>query len=387
LNTLTYTAQYLPVSWNGFSTTFGLNGMRQQNSNAGVEQLIPDYRLFDIGAYVYAKKQIGKLNWSGGLRFDSRSMDAGDLLDGADVKNPGFTRQFSNVSGSVGLAAQLTPQLNVKLNAARAFRAPSIPELASNGAHEGTTRYEYGNIDLRSETSMQVDAGFEFNSLHASFNISGYHNNFSNFIFYRKLSNAVGTDSLVDVDGESLTAFTFDQRAAVLSGMEVTVDIHPHPLDWLHIANTFSFVSGRFKNKIENSSFLPFMPAPRLLTELRAQFNQGQGTIRNGYAQLTLDNNFAQDNIFAAYNTETATPGYTLLGLGLGADFYSNRQARLFSLFFSASNLTDVAYQQHLSRLKYTAVNEATGRMGVFNMGRNFSIRLLVPLQFPIHVK
>jgi iron complex outermembrane receptor protein len=129
------------------------------------------------------------------------------------------------------------------------------------------------------------------------------------------------------------------------------------------------------------------MPAPRLLTELRAQFNHGQGTIRNGYAQLTLDNNFAQDNIFAAYNTETATPGYTLLGLGLGGDIYTKRQQRLFSLYFSATNLTDVAYQHHLSRLKYTAVNEATGRTGVFNMGRNFSIKLLLPLQFPVNLK
>jgi iron complex outermembrane receptor protein len=27
-------------------------------------------------------------------------------------------------------------------------------------------------------------------------------------------------------------------------------------------------------------------------------------------------------------------------------------------------------------------MNEATGRMGVFNMGRNFSLKINVPLQF-----
>jgi len=47
-----------------------------------------------------------------------------------------------------------------------------------------------------------------------------------------------------------------------------------------------------------------------------------------------------------------------------------------------AQNLTDVAYQNHLSRLKYTDENMATGRMGVFNMGRNFSLKLNLPLQF-----
>jgi iron complex outermembrane receptor protein len=35
-----------------------------------------------------------------------------------------------------------------------------------------------------------------------------------------------------------------------------------------------------------------------------------------------------------------------------------------------------VAYQNHLSRLKYAAINEATGRVGVFNMGRNFSFKV-----------
>jgi iron complex outermembrane receptor protein len=47
-------------------------------------------------------------------------------------------------------------------------------------------------------------------------------------------------------------------------------------------------------------------------------------------------------------------------------------------------NITDIAYQNHLSRLKYTAENVVTGRTGVFNMGRNFSIKLNIPLSFSI---
>jgi iron complex outermembrane receptor protein len=38
-----------------------------------------------------------------------------------------------------------------------------------------------------------------------------------------------------------------------------------------------------------------------------------------------------------------------------------------------------VAYQNHLSRLKYTADNLVTGRPGVFGVGRNFSVKLNVP--------
>ena len=47
-----------------------------------------------------------------------------------------------------------------------------------------------------------------------------------------------------------------------------------------------------------------------------------------------------------------------------------------------AINIGDVAYQNHLSRLKYAAENMATGRQGVFNMGRNFSIKLNIPLSW-----
>ena len=48
----------------------------------------------------------------------------------------------------------------------------------------------------------------------------------------------------------------------------------------------------------------------------------------------------------------------------------------------NAQNITDVAYQNHLSRLKYLDENPLTGRMGVYNMGRNFSVKVNVPLMF-----
>ena len=93
-----------------------------------------------------------------------------------------------------------------------------------------------------------------------------------------------------------------------------------------------------------------------------------------------MENTFEQDNIFSAYNTETVTPSYSLLNAGIGADFVTKKGKPMFSLYLSATNLGDVAYQNHLSRLKYAAENMANGRMGVFNMGRNFSIKLNIPL-------
>jgi len=65
----------------------------------------------------------------------------------------------------------------------------------------------------------------------------------------------------------------------------------------------------------------------------------------------------------------------------MSASIY-RRDKSLFSFYINAMNLGDVAYQNHLSRLKYTAENALTGRQGVFNTGRNFSFKLNIPLTF-----
>lgn len=380
LQTFTYTGQFHLAEKNNWKTSIGINGMQQRNTNKGVEQLIPDYHLFDFGIYAFTQKIINKLTISGGVRFDNRNVNAGDLLDGSTVKGNGFKKSFSNVSGSVGLAAQVTKAINLKFNIARGFRAPSIPELASDGAHEGTIRYEYGNNNLKSETSIQLDGGAEYSAEHISIGLSAFYNSFDNFIFYRKLESTGGGDSLVNVNGDLLTAFKFDQTKAALTGLEATLDIHPHPLDWLHILNTFSIVSGQLRTPIEGNKYLPFIPATKLATEFKGSFNNLSKNIRNFYVKFEVDNTFSKKNVFTVYNTETKTPGYTLLNAGIGADFVNKKNSTLFSLSFSAINIADVAYQNHLSRLKYAEENVATGRNGVFNMGRNFSIKLNVPL-------
>ncbi len=384
LSTLTYNTQLHFKEVRGWKNSIGINGMRQQNKNRGVEQLIPNYALTDFGLFGYLQKEVVKTTFSGGLRFDTRHLDAATLVEEGSVKGAAFKRKFSNISGSAGLAHPFNKYVNLKFNVARAFRAPAIPELASNGAHEGTIRYEYGEQNLKSEISNQMDLAIEFNNPHFSINLAGYYNSFKNYIFYSKLASAAGGDSTVEVDGDDLMAFKFNQRKARLAGLEATLDIHPHPLDWLHVQNSFSMVSGKLAEAIEGVNHLPFIPAAKLLTELRADLKNPSGNFKNFYIKFEIDNNFKQPRAFTAYNTETPTGAYTLLHAGIGADITRGSGVKLFSINISANNLADVAYQSHLSRLKYAEANAATGRQGVFNMGRNFGIRLNVPLSYKL---
>ncbi|MBI1342858.1 MAG: TonB-dependent receptor [Terrimonas sp.] len=381
LGTINYNLQYHFAENKQWKTTAGINGMTQNNSNKGAEALIPEYDLFDIGAFLYTQKRWEDLTVSGGIRFDNRTIHTQELFDGINLKFAAFNKQFSNVSGSLGFSYQANKEVTLKLNLARGFRAPGIPELASNGAHEGTNRYEYGSVDLKSENSFQTDAGIEITTEHVSFTGNLFYNPIKNFIYYRKLSSVNGGDSLLMDGSNQFFAFQFDQGNAKLYGAEFNLDIHPHPLDWLHIENTFSWVRGLLNKEQDGSKNLPFIPAARLINEIKVDFFNNGKVLKNWYAKLELDNTFAQQKPFTGYNTETATPGYSLINTGVGGDIL-HRGNTLFTLFMGINNLGDVAYQSHLSRLKYTAENMLTGRQGVFNMGRNFSVKLDVPIRF-----
>ncbi|MBC7872977.1 MAG: TonB-dependent receptor, partial [Ferruginibacter sp.] len=381
LKTINYNFQWQLPEMKEWHTTIGINGMQQRNENKGVEVLIPEYSIFDIGSFVYVQRLFKKATLSGGVRFDNRSVDSKEFKEGANTKFTAFTRSFSNFSGSVGVSFEPTDALTLKANIARGFRAPALAELASNGAHEGTNRYEYGDPNLVSETSLQLDGGVEVNYEHFSIGLSAFYNRMNDFIFYRKLLSVFGGDSLVNVNGNDIPAFQFDQHNAKLAGVEGSVDIHPHPLDWLHFENTVSFVRGQFDNTIDGSDNLPLIPAARLVSELKGDFKKTGKILHNLYVKLETDKTFAQNHPFSSYDTETATPGYTLLNAGTGAEITRDKKT-IFSIHLAVNNIANIAYQSHLSRLKYAAENRVTGRTGVFNTGRNFSIKLNVPLNF-----
>ncbi|KAA2240665.1 TonB-dependent receptor [Chitinophaga agrisoli] len=396
LKTFNYSLKYFFPEMKGWQTTVGVNGMSQQNRISGDEFLIPGYDLFDFGAFAITRKTFNKLTLSGGFRFDTRSMkgkalylDAegapiGEPKDGSSTKFATFDRNFSNISASAGISYEANDKVVLKLNTARGFRSPNIAELAANGVHEGTIKYEYGNPDLKPEVSTQVDAGIDFNTQHISLTASVFYNHITDFIFSRKLINAAGTDSIPATDNEEgYSAFKYQQTTANLYGGEIMLDIHPHPIDWLHFENTFSYVRATTAGDGSDSTkYLPNIPAGRWLSELRGNFKKVGPFFSNAYAGLQMDLNMAQHNVFSAYETETPTDGYTVLNAHLGTDIVNKDSKVLFSLHFAVNNIGDVAYQSHLSRLKYAPENLLTGRMGVFNMGRTFSVKLTVPIDF-----
>lgn len=385
LQTINYSARYHLPSNKKWKIAFGVNGMYQSNGNNAMEAIIPDYHLFDAGVFVFTQYIKDKFSISGGARIDSRHAVGMPLVVDGENKFNSFEKNFTNISGSVGLSYQLSKEVTFKANIARGFRAPNFAELGSNGAHEGTNRYEVGNNDLKSEVSTQADAGIEVAAEHVSLYGSVFYNYVSDFIFYERVANSAGDDSILTdpESGKALNVYRFDQKDAMLYGVEFHIDIHPHPLDWLHFENTFSYTRGKFKEAVDGSDNLPLIPAAKFVSELKGNFLNKSKVVRTLYMSLTCDYTFSQNNAFTGYNTETNSSSYFLLNAGIGADIISKGKT-VFGLHFSATNIGDIAYQNHLSRLKYTAENPVTGRYGVFDMGRNFSVKVNIPLSYKI---
>ena len=200
-------------------------------------------------------------------------------------------------------------------------------------------------------------------------------NSIDNYIFSSKLPDKNGTDFIID----NFPAFKFRSGNARIMGAEFSIDIHPHPQHWLHFENSFSYVNSQLLNQPDSSRNLPLTPAPKWKSDIRVDIHNSLKTLKNLYFLVGIELNFAQNNIYSAYNTETATPAYTLLNASIGTDVVIKKHT-LFSVFINGSNLTDEAYQSHLSRLKYAPENLLTGRTGVFNMGRNISMKVIVPV-------
>lgn len=349
LGTFNYDVKYISADMVGWKISTGVGGMIQNSRNLGEEVLIPAYNLVDAGFFATATKSLEKFHFSGGLRADFRSLHSFALED----IFTDFKRSFPGVTGSIGVVYSPIQNLYIRSNIARGFRAPNLSELASNGVHEGTVRYEQGNRDLKPEFSLQGDFGADFSNEHLSFAAAFFGNQIDNYIY------AARTGSVID--GYDVYGYTAGR--ALLYGTELSADIHP--IHQIHLGAQFSYVRGTF-----TESDMPLIPAPRLGADLRWEISHDGRTLNDSYLSFRFDHCFAQDHFLPG--TETPTEAYTLLGLSAGTDLLI-RNRKVASLCIIADNLTDIAYFDHLSRLKY---------VGLRNPGRNITVKVEIPLLF-----
>lgn len=347
LNTYNGTFLWEKPLGNRADLTLGTNHLLQTNRNLAVRNVIPDANLVENSAYLYTKVKFNKIFIDGGARFDTKNIETfytpNRYAPSTDIVP--FSNFYKVFSGSLGTTVQLGKYLLFKANGSNAFRAPNLAELSSNGLHEGTMRYEIGNINLKqeqmfgSEASLQVSAG----------QLSGYaavfYNYFLNYIFLAPTNE----------EYVGLPIYRYLQQDAEMHGGDASVTYNPNYLKWLSLHETFSMVQGTRTDGVA----LPFIPPPRLTSEVRADFKtKGNPCFVKASATYV-----EQQNQLALF--EKYTPSYYLLNCGLGFTKAGARNEWQFSL--TCNNVMNAVYYDHLSRYKYFGVN---------NMGRNIVLNV-----------
>ncbi len=338
----------------------GLQGLEQRVKNYDAPQWIlpnaqiSDFSLFGFGQHYHWEK----LMIQAGLRWDYRFIHVPEQISGGHSHDEVHAAEdslikldntYQNFSFSLGSVLNLRDSMHFRFNIASAFRSPNLAELTQNGEHG--VRFEQGNATLKSQRNLEADLSFHYHSTHLNIDVSGFYNNIHNYIFLAPTNDTI-------YNGNKIYRYT--QTPAFLYGGEAMIHFHPHPLDWLHLKSSWSYVQG----KQSNGNYLPFIPAQKIKFELELQ-KRKWAAFRNLYYRFSTDFVFRQVH---PAPFETASAGYVLINTGLGSDIKVKNQ--LISIGVFANNLLNKTYISHLSTLK---------ELGLNNMGRNVSLMLKIP--------
>ncbi len=235
-------------------------------------------------------------------------------------------RSFSALSGSLGALSQLGERTTLGTSIARAFRAPSVAELFSEGPHLAAYSFEVGNPELETEKGTGVDIFARYAGDRLSVEVTLFRNAISGFVFPLKTG---------EVSRVLLPVYQFRGEDAVFTGLE-------HALRWapagdMTVEAVASYVRGNIVTAGE--------PLPRIPPL--------QGSLGIGYAPPDW---FAEaETRFAARQDRTgpleeATDGYVVFDLSAGIRFTFG--GRLNVVTIRGENVGNVEYRNHLSRVK-----------------------------------
>jgi iron complex outermembrane recepter protein len=326
--------------------TVGVSGLYQDNQTRGVEPLVPAARI--VGGAVFALETINLARWTVmvGARGDVRHLSADS---NATLALPAQTRDASALTASFGAVYRATPGLAIAANAGRAFRAPTLFELFTNGPHLGEDRYEIGLPTARPEVSFNTDVSVRWRTGRVRGELAAYRNQIDSYLYIAPTGT---TDR-----GSGLAIYRYRQARAVLVGAEAGVEVAPAPV--LALRGRVDAV--RATNE-ETNEPLPLTPAPRADVEVEWH-TTGLRWAERLYLSAGLQAVTRQTRLGPF---DEQTPAYQLFNLGGGLE--QRVGGRLLSVDLRLRNATNRRYTDFLSRYKVFAFGE----------GRNLIVRVTV---------
>jgi iron complex outermembrane recepter protein len=351
LNTFSLKTSVIKLLNHHWKMTNGIAGMLQTNTNYASRIIVPDATITEgsVFSYVNRHQQSGKLsgNFEAGLRYDYRQINTHQTwplnLSTSDL--PPFKKGLGNLNGSVGESLSLK-NLVLKIDLSSGFRSGNLAELSANGLHEGSSHWYIGNPDMKVEQCADIDISASWHYKLLTLRGSVFRNKFHNYIYLRPTNDEL----------YGFNIYRYEQTDAVFKGFEAGATIEKNE------SFSFSLDYSYLNAKRDDGSFLPFTPANRLLVDSKYFLPPVISGCQSTFLSFGVSCTGKQDQIDIS---ESATPGYCLFDAGAGMNIGSVR------LLLTCRNLTDKAYVDHLSRLKYYGLNNM-GRNIVLNVGWQF---------------
>jgi iron complex outermembrane recepter protein len=356
LQSYNYNIKWHLPTWKKFKTIIGSQGMHQTNENTSkaATQVIPNATINDFGLFAVTKIDFKKLIFSAGARYDSRNLNTNSYT-GTNTIIEAINRKYNNLSSSVGISYSIVENLQLKVNYASGYRAPNLNELTSNGVKLESQHYEIGNSNFKKEQNNQFDLNLNYSRTNFSLDGSIFWNAINNFIYIAPTGSQVTSN--IDPT-ETVEAYQFYQADAKIKGGEISFDIHPSAIQWVHFETKASSLIGKRTN---DNSYLPMMPTTKISNTL--YFNlKNILSLKEVFFNLGSITAFKQNKVAA---NELKTPTYTLVNLALGTKINKSE------IILTANNLTDKKYLNNMSRLR---------PFGIYEPGLNISLCVKIPI-------
>jgi len=326
------------------SSNIGLVAMLQENVWAGSRFFVPNFRTQNIAVYSIHNYNVNNWMFDAGARFDYRHLrtyrNKSDSITAAN-------RTWGNASGTLGATYKITPNFKWLINGAYAWRVPQVNELYVNGLHHGTSSFEIGNQNLKSEKAFNISTQLKYQTDSSwQFDLSVYNNIITDFI------NLIPSVPATLTLRGAYPTFRYVQSNAVLRGIDFSV----------HKTLNRSFMAGAktallWAKNSDTKEWIIQMPSNRIEGDITYSF--ANKLLPGAAIELRYMHIMQQTRVPVSIADYIPPPNaYSLLNLDFSSDVAIGKKQ--ISVGLTVVNLLNQTYRDYMNRFRY--FNDEPGR-------------------------
>ncbi len=255
------------------------------------------------------------------------------------------TKQYHNVSFSMGIRMPLNESWEIRLNTGYTKRSPEINERFSFGLHQAVAGIEEGNRNLNSEHSLK---GILTQSIHITEKLNMELSLYSQFI--RDFIYLEPQKELRLTIRGAFPLYIYKQTNARISGIDF-LGRYEFGHHWQILIQS-AYLLGK---DLKMDDALVYMPPNQFSAGLSYQMNQILG-FKNLKIELRAKHVFKQNQIPEGQEFLAAPDAYWLLNPSLETEFKLFNKN--FKLNIQLDNMLNTRYRDYLNRLRYFADEE-----------------------------